>query len=123
MTRRVYAALGALAALVLSALSLVWVLDDGIIIGTLTSEQVDLILIGFWLLVPPLFFWLDWVWFCRNIPHGSDERRTISHTHTLSRNIWVAFVALLFLLFYLQQLAWQSQDDDGADPAVAQEQS
>lgn len=122
MTRRVYAALGAVAALTLSALSLVAVLDDGIIVGDLTSEQLDLVLIAFWLLAPPLFFWVDWVWFCRNLPHDSAERRTISHTHGLSRNIWAAFVALLLLLFYLQQLAWQAQDDD-ADPGVSQQQS
>ena len=106
----------------LSALSLLVVLDDGIFVSNLTSEQADLALIAFWLLVPPLFFWVDWVWFCRDIPHDSAERRTISHTHSLSRNIWAAFVTLLILLFGLQQLVWQAQDDDD-DPGISQEQS
>lgn len=123
MTRRVYAALGAVAALILSALSLTAVLDDRILVGTLTSEQLDLVLIAFWLLVPPLFFWVDWVWFCRSIPHDSAERRTISHTHSLSRNIWAAFVVLLLLLFCLQQRVWQAQDEDDEEPGVSRELS
>jgi hypothetical protein len=123
MTRRIYVAVGAVAALTLSTLTLTVVLDDAIVVGSLTSEQLDLALIAGWLLIPPLFFWVDWVWFCRYLPHDSPERRTISHTHSLSRNIWAAFVALLILLFCLQQLIWQAQADNDEGTGVSQQLS
>lgn len=49
--------------------------------------------LAFWIFVPPLFFWIDWVFFCNGLQ--ADEREIAKHTHDLSRNIWLALVAIL----------------------------
>jgi hypothetical protein len=65
----------------------------------LTDEQLGKILIGFWGLAPPLFFWLDWMYFCNYLPAEAEERKIAKQSYDLSRNIWIAFVAILAALF------------------------
>jgi hypothetical protein len=36
---------------------------------------------------------------CSYLPPGDPEREVAKHTHDLSRNIWVALVAVLAILF------------------------
>ena len=48
--------------------------------------------------LPPIFFWLDWVVFAKELD-GDDKRDVAKHTHDLSRNIWLAFAAILAYLF------------------------
>lgn len=55
------------------------------------------LLIGFWALAPPVFFWIDWVFFCQGLPKA--ELEIAQHTHDLSRNIWLALLAILAVAF------------------------
>jgi hypothetical protein len=63
----------------------------------LSHEGLGKLLIGFWLIAPPVFFWVDWVRFCRNMQ--PDDRKITEHTHDLARNIWIGLVAILAVLF------------------------
>jgi len=65
--------------------------------GTWTHEELGKLLIGFWALGPPLFFWFDWFWL--GLYADETEREIAKHTHDLSRNIWIALVAILTVLF------------------------
>jgi hypothetical protein len=66
-------------------------------IGTWTHEELGKLLVGFWGLGPPLFFWFDWFWL--GWYADDTEREIAKHTHDLSRNIWIALVAILTVLF------------------------
>lgn len=68
----------------------------------LKREQIGYILVGFWGLLPPIFFWVDWVVFGNKL-EGADLEFA-KHTHDLSRNIWLALVILLTALFKLAAL-------------------
>jgi len=67
-----------------------------------THDQLGKVVIGFWGLVPPLFFWVDWVWLCSYLGADDPEREVAKHTHDLSRNIWIAFTAILTVLFAIK---------------------
>jgi hypothetical protein len=69
-------------------------------VGQNAPDATKRILVGFWLLAPPIYFWLDWHVLCRNIP--SDNTDSVKHIHDLSRNIWVALVVVLIALFNIQ---------------------
>ena len=49
------------------------------------------------LIIPPVLLWLDWVLFCRNFDLVNLE--IARHSHDLVRNIWIAFVGALFVIF------------------------
>lgn len=68
-------------------------------LGPWTHDQLGMFLIGFWAVVPPLFFWLDWVLFCSRLAPSDPAREVAKHTHDLSRNIWLALVGVLAVLF------------------------
>jgi hypothetical protein len=86
---------------VLGGLFAIWslshALDPSSTFGPWTHEEFGRLLIGFWAVVPPLFFWLDWVLFCPSL--SAADREIAKHTHDLSRNIWVALIAVLAVLF------------------------
>jgi hypothetical protein len=73
------------------------------------QPYVAMLVVGSWALVPPIFFWVDWVWF---FEHGDDKavvtpehaaRRDIAkHSHDLGRNIWLGLLAILYVLFALK---------------------
>jgi hypothetical protein len=70
---------------------------------------VAMVVIGSWALLPPIFFWIDWVWF---FERGDDQtildparaaRRDIAkHSHDLARNIWLGLLGILYVLFALK---------------------
>jgi len=68
-------------------------------LGPVTHEQLGKVLIGFWALVPPVFLWTDWVGFR---PADQNDKENAKHTHDLSRNIWLALVAVLTVLFNIK---------------------
>ena len=51
------------------------------------------VLIGFWALVPPVWFLLEWGWFT-----GVGEEEHVKHAHELARNIWLALVVVLAVI-------------------------
>lgn len=65
----------------------------------LSGKGLGRVLVALWVLGPPVFFWVDWVVFCRDL--SKDEKDAAKHTHDLSRNIWLALVAVLAVAFNL----------------------
>ena len=55
------------------------------------------VIVGCWVLLPPIWFWSEWVWVAPNI--SSEDRDRIKHLHDLTRNMWVALVVVLVALF------------------------
>jgi hypothetical protein len=66
--------------------------------GLSSHKQLGEILVAIWVVFPPIFFWYDWVWFPDYFT-DKDARDIAKHTHDLSRNIWVAYAAILAYLF------------------------
>jgi hypothetical protein len=64
-----------------------------------SHETLGSWLVAFWVLVPPLYFWIDWVGFCSYMGADDDNRDVAKHTHDLSRNIWLGLIAVLTVLF------------------------
>ena len=67
-------------------------------LGPSGLKAIGPFVVGIWVLFPPIFFWIHWVWF-------SDELKTqqtqdfVKHSHDLSRNIWIALAGILAYLF------------------------
>ncbi|HXU47072.1 MAG TPA: hypothetical protein VN783_16200 [Thermoanaerobaculia bacterium] len=57
--------------------------------------------VGFWVLVPPIWFWSEWVVFSSKM-NDPREREHVQHLHDLSRNVWLALIAILIALFDLK---------------------
>lgn len=64
------------------------------------SEFMKHLIVGFWVLVPPVYFWFDWHVLCRDIPQ--DKTDSVEHIHDLSRNIWIALVVVFIALFKIE---------------------
>ena len=89
---------GALAA-ILGPVSLFIALKPSIVFDFCSRACIGKSMLTFWLLIPPVFFWLDWVVFSRNFTPA--QREVAQHTHDLSRNVWLALVASLVAIFGL----------------------
>jgi hypothetical protein len=90
----VFAILSAL----IGAVSLVVGLCVSLKTGPPGLKEYGPFLIGIWILGPPIFFWVDWVCFPNELE--TDAKRDFAkHTHDLSRNIWLALIAILAYLF------------------------
>ena len=99
VTRSMYNwTVGSLAA-VLGPVSLFIALKQSIAFDFCSRACIGKSMVAFWLLIPPVFFWLDWTVFSRNLP--PTERQVAEHSHDLSRNIWLALVASLLVIFGL----------------------
>jgi hypothetical protein len=61
------------------------------------GERVGKYIVGFWILVPPVYFFWDWVVLCKGLT--ADNREIAKHTHDLARNIWLGFVAVLAVMY------------------------
>jgi hypothetical protein len=52
-------------------------------------------LIGAWVLVPPLWFFFEFTWLHPNIFDDSTEFARVKYAQELARNVWLAFVVVL----------------------------
>lgn len=57
------------------------------------KETVGYGLLGLWALIPPIWFFLEWVLLCKDV--GKNESDRIKHLHDLARNIWLALIVVL----------------------------
>jgi len=85
---------GALAA-ILGPVSLFVALKQSIAFDFCSRACLGRSMLAFWLLIPPVFFWLDWVVFSRNFTPA--RREVAQHTHDLRRNVWLAPVVIFGL--------------------------
>ena len=60
------------------------------------DEWPSKILILFWVALPPLWFFFEWIILCPKLP--KDERERIAHPHDLARNVWLALVGFLIVI-------------------------
>ena len=65
-----------------------------------TWKKVGPFALGAWTLLPPIFFWVDWTFFCDDL--DKDELAAVKHTHDLARNIWLALIGVLVVLLKFQ---------------------
>jgi hypothetical protein len=58
------------------------------------------LILALWVAIPPLFFFCDWI---KYGPEPKEENaaliESISHTHDLARNIWLALIVILTVLY------------------------
>jgi hypothetical protein len=92
--------IGAVVAAVFGGWSLYKALDPTSTFMSLDHRALGKLLIGIWGLLPPIFFWLDWVCFCRDL--DKEQQEFAKHTHDLGRNVWLALLAVLAILFELK---------------------
>lgn len=97
MKRSTYNFAGGVCAAILAFFSLLAGLGCTSKLSLSAHNSLAHFVIGFWVLFPPVFFWVDWVWFCRHL--SKDALDVTKHTHDLSRNIWLALIVVLAVLF------------------------
>ena len=100
ITRDQYNCYGAAASIILAAVSLGAALNKHSHVGSLDHESWGKLIVAFWAVAPPVFFWVDWVYFCKDMAPEAPERDIAKHTHDLARNIWVGLVAVLTFAFF-----------------------
>jgi hypothetical protein len=96
MTRFQYNLCGGVAAVLFAALSLL-ALACKSRLGS-SADIVGGVLVAVWAILPPAFFWLDWVFFCRDMSPA--DRDIAVHSHDLARNIWIGLLGVLTFGFF-----------------------
>jgi hypothetical protein len=69
------------------------------------------IVILFWVALPPLWFFFEWIILCPNLL--KDERERIAHTHDLARNVWLALVVFLAVILGVKDFTGGHSADRG----------
>ncbi len=85
---------------ILGVISLIVAINESFVFESCSRPCIGKLLVGFWVLAPPIFFWVDWVVFCRGLSKAKLE--VARHTHDLSRNIWLALIVMLAATFGLK---------------------
>ena len=57
-------------------------------------------IVAAWVLLPPVWFFCEWVFLCDG--KNKDELDRIKHLHELARNIWLALVVVLVATFGIE---------------------
>ena len=94
--------IGGILAPILAIASLYVALNKSFTYGQLGHDDIGKLIVKFWAIIPPMFFWIDWVVFCHSLPQ--DDRDIATHTHDLSRNIWLGLVGILAYAFFGRNL-------------------
>lgn len=89
---RLGTALSIVAALISLALGAVYRSDRECL-----PKSLGPVLVGVWVLLPPVWFWFEWVFYSSE--QKELERSRVQHLHDLSRTIWLALVVVLAALF------------------------
>ena len=98
MTRDQYNLCGWVAAAVFALMSLLALVGKKHLPAGWDANIVGGVLVAAWAIVPPAFFWLDWVYFCRGMSPA--DRSIAIHSHDLARNIWVGLLGVLTFGFF-----------------------
>jgi hypothetical protein len=99
MTRKTYMQVGTWGGLVLAIVSLAAGFCDLAELWDVPVGWARLI-VSFWVLVPPVYLWWDWVRYCDDI--NKYKKADAKHTHNLARNIWLALVIVLIAVFDIE---------------------
>jgi hypothetical protein len=92
----VYNLVGGVLGILLAAVTL-WVAYSAAKTGGTSAHRKPAlsaqVLAAVWTLVPPIFLWADWVFFCNNL--SEKQLTAVEHTHDLARNIWLGLTAII----------------------------
>jgi hypothetical protein len=77
--------------------SLILALMPSIAIFSLTHKQFGKYIVFFWVLIPPIWFWLEWNSAASR--NKKNDREWKTHAHDLGRNFWLAITLMLTYLF------------------------
>jgi hypothetical protein len=97
---------GATAAIIFAVVSLLAAANPHSRLGPLLDHDAwGKLIVAVWAVLPPVFFWVDWVKYCGYMHPSNPEREVAKHTHDLARNIWLGLLAVLtFSFFHLSSL-------------------
>jgi hypothetical protein len=98
MTRDQYNFWGGFAAVLFALISLLALVCKNHLPWGWSANVVGGILVAAWAILPPGFFWIDWVHFCEGME--KDNREIAKHTHDLARNIWLGLLGVLTFGFF-----------------------
>jgi len=74
------------------------------VVGAIAGDWTDDIkkgLIGFWIVVPPLWLWFEFCFlFDRGKTQFSNNFEKFKYGQELTRNLWLAISALLLLIYF-----------------------
>jgi uncharacterized BrkB/YihY/UPF0761 family membrane protein len=88
--------IGGIVAIILAGASIYVALNKNFTCAQLSHDDLGKLIVGFWAVIPPIFFWIDWVVLYSRIA----DRDAAKHTHDLSRNIWLGLVGILAYAFF-----------------------
>ena len=97
VTREQFNFYGGALAVVLALVSIVLAACKGRM-SKKTADTVGKVVVAVWAILPPGFFWIDWVYFCDLTT--ADARDIAKHTHDLARNIWLGVLGVMTLAFF-----------------------
>jgi uncharacterized membrane protein YhaH (DUF805 family) len=97
MTRDQFNWWGGALAIVLAVVSMLLVLFKNRM-SKETADIVGKIVVAVWAILPPAFFWIDWVYFCGGL--SATDKEIAKHTHDLARNIWLGLLGVITLGFF-----------------------
>ena len=60
------------------------------------------LIVGAWTFLPPLWFWLEWIWVDQKRLQSRGE--FLKYRQELNRNMWLALITVLVVLFELTDL-------------------
>ena len=60
-------------------------------------ESLGYTMLALWVLGPPVWFWVEWVFLSRD-----QDGQRLKHTHDLARNIWLALVVVLAAILKIE---------------------
>lgn len=89
---------GAAAVGLIASLAYAYMLRTGSYLGPMEPDQVSFrgyLLIGFWVLIPPIWFFFEFQCLHRNMLNDPFELSRVKQAQDLGRNIWLAFVIVL----------------------------
>jgi hypothetical protein len=92
---------GTLLSIILAAVSVLAALNPHSKLGTwLDHKMWGAVIVAVWAIAPPVFFWIDWVYFLKYESADSEARKIAEHTHDLARNIWIGLLTAVTLAFF-----------------------
>jgi hypothetical protein len=98
MTRDQYNLCGGVAAVLFAIISLLALVCKKQLPAGWNADNVGGFLVAVWAILPPAFFWLDWVYLCRGMSPA--DRDIAIHSHDLARNIWIGLLGVLTFGFF-----------------------
>jgi len=72
-----------------------------------TVKVVQVIVVALWTILPPMFFWIEYIWLYKRTFDITDKDRfeAFKYQQDLSSKIWIALVSVLLMLYFWKDIA------------------